>query len=459
MENNVSYKTTNPVTGLVEREFASLTPQEIDAAIGRADTEFTSWRAIAVSERAAILLRVAQIYRARTEELARIIATEMGKPVRQGMGEVGLVADIYEYYATLGPALIGDEDLKPARGGSAVVRSTPLGVLLGVMPWNYPYYQVARFAAPNLLLGNTILLKHASNCPQAALVQEEIFREAGLPEDAYINLFAQSNDVESIIADPRVRGVSLTGSERAGMAVAEAAGRSLKKFVLELGGSDPFIVLEVDDLEATIDAAVSGRMSNAGQACTAAKRFIVIDKHYDDFVAGFTSRVSKMVPGDPQQMATRFGPLSSLAGVTELVAQVRDATDQGAVLHTGGHRVGDRGSFMAASVLTGVTPQMRAFGEELFGPVGVIYKVADAAEAIALANTSSFGLGSAVFASDVDAAHAVADALDVGMVFINENTDSHVDLPFGGTKRSGVGRELGRFALDEFVNKKLIRTP
>ena len=459
MENNVAYKTTNPATGLVEREFASLTPQEVDAAIGRADTQFTSWRALAVSERAAILLRVAQIYRDRTEELARIIATEMGKPVRQGMGEVGLVADIYEYYATLGPALIGDEDMKPARGGDAVVRSTPLGVLLGVMPWNYPYYQVARFAAPNLLLGNTILLKHASNCPQAALVQEEIFREAGLPDGAYINLFAESNDVESIIADPRVRGVSLTGSERAGMAVAEAAGRSLKKFVLELGGSDPFIVLEVDDLEATIDAAVSGRMSNAGQACTAAKRFIVIDKHYDDFVAGFTSRVSKMIPGDPQQLATRFGPLSSLAGVTELVAQVRDATDKGAVLHTGGHRVGDRGSFMAASVLTGVTPDMRAFGEELFGPVGVIYRVADAAAAIALANTSSFGLGSAVFASDVDAAHAVADALDVGMVFINENTDSHVDLPFGGTKRSGVGRELGRFALDEFVNKKLIRTP
>ena len=455
----MSYKTTNPVTGIVEREFVSLSPAEIAAAIGRADDAFASWRTVGVPERAAILQRVAEIYRAREKELARIIATEMGKPVRQGMGEIGLVADIYEYYTTLGPGLLSDEDMNPARGGAAVVRSTPLGVLLGVMPWNYPYYQVARFAAPNLLLGNTILLKHASNCPQAALVQEEIFHEAGLPDGAYINLFADSSEIEGIIADPRVRGVSLTGSERAGMAVAEAAGRSLKKFVLELGGSDPFIVLDVDDLEATIDAAVAGRMSNAGQACTAAKRFIIIDKHYDDFVAGFTNRVAQMIPGDPQQLDTRFGPLSSLAGVTELIAQVQDATDQGAVLHTGGHRVGDRGSFMAASVLTGVTPQMRAFSEELFGPVAVIYKVADAAEAIALANTSSFGLGSAVFASDVDAAYAVADALDVGMVFINENTDSHVDLPFGGTKRSGVGRELGRFALDEFVNKKLIRTP
>jgi succinate-semialdehyde dehydrogenase/glutarate-semialdehyde dehydrogenase len=458
-EKNVSYRTTNPVTGVVEREFPSLSRSEIAEAIERAHEQFTSWRAVPVNERAAILFRVAEIYRARMEELARIIATEMGKPVRQGMGEVAFVADIYEYYATKGPALIEDEDLKPARGGAATVRSAPIGALLGVMPWNYPYYQVARFVAPNLLLGNTILLKHASNCPQAALVQAEIFREAGLPEGAYANLFAESADVESIIADPRVRGVSLTGSERAGIAVAEAAGRALKKYVLELGGSDPFIVLDVDDLEATIDAAVSGRMSNAGQACTAAKRFIVIDKFYDAFVEGFTRRVAQMTPGDPQNMATRFGPLSSLAAVTELVELVQDAIDKGAVLHTGGHRIGDQGSFMEATVLTGVTPDMRAFEEELFGPVGVIYKVADAQEAIALANTSPFGLGSAVFASDIDEAQAVADALDAGMVFINENTDSHVDLPFGGTKRSGVGRELGRFGLDEFVNKKLIRAP
>jgi succinate-semialdehyde dehydrogenase/glutarate-semialdehyde dehydrogenase len=455
----VSYKTTNPRTGTIEREFTSLSRLETSEAIGSAHEAFLAWSAITVEERAAVLLRVSDIFRARTEELARIIATEMGKPVRQGMGEVSFVADIYEYYARSGPGLIVDEDMKPARGGDAIVRSEPIGALLGVMPWNYPYYQVARFAAPNLLLGNTILLKHASNCPQAALVQEEIFREAGLPEGAYINLFVDSGDVEDVIADPRVRGVSLTGSERAGIAVAEAAGRSLKRYVLELGGSDPFIVLDVDDLEATIDAGVSGRMSNAGQACTAAKRFIVIEKHYDAFVDGFTRRVAQMTPGDPQEMATRFGPLSSLSGVTELVQLVQDAVDKGAVLHTGGRRIGDQGSFMEATVLTGVTPDMRAFEEELFGPVAVIYKVATHQEAVELANTSPFGLGSAVFASDVGAAHAVAAALDVGMVYINENTDSHVDLPFGGTKRSGVGRELGRFGLDEFVNKKLIRTP
>lgn len=453
------YKTTNPTTGLVEREFLSLTPEEIKASIARADDAFTSWSAATIVERSAVLLRAASIYRSREEELARIIATEMGKPIRQGRGEVSFVADIYEYYATKGPAFLSDEDMRPARGGEAVVSSAPLGVLLGVMPWNYPYYQVARFAAPNLLLGNTILLKHASNCPQSALVQEEIFREAGLPDGAYINMFAESADVESIIADPRIRGVSLTGSERAGVAVAQAAGRALVKCVLELGGSDPFIVLDVDDLDATIDAAVSGRMSNAGQACTAAKRFIVIEAHYDAFVAGFGERLARMTPGDPLDMATGFGPLASLAGVTDLLEVVRDATDKGARLHTGGHRIGEQGSFMAATLLTDVTPEMRAFDEELFGPVAVVFKVSSVREAIEAANGSPFGLGSAVFASDLSVAHTVARALDVGMVFINENTDSHVDLPFGGTKRSGLGRELGRFGLDEFVNKKLIRTP
>jgi succinate-semialdehyde dehydrogenase/glutarate-semialdehyde dehydrogenase len=272
-------------------------------------------------------------------------------------------------------------------------------------------------------------------------------------------MFAESAHVESIIADPRVRGVSLTGSERAGIAVAQAAGRALKKYVLELGGSDPFIVLDVDDLDATLDAAVSGRMSNAGQACTAAKRFIVLESHYDAFVAGFSERLALMTPGDPHDMATEFGPLASLSAVTDLIEVVRDATDKGARLHIGGRRVGDQGSFMEATLLTNVTPAMRAFDEELFGPVAVVFKVRSVQEAIDVANQSPFGLGSAVFASDLSVAHTVARALDVGMVFINENTDSHVDLPFGGTKRSGLGRELGRFGLDEFVNKKLIRTP
>jgi len=326
------------------------------------------------------------------------------------------------------------------------------------MPWNYPYYQVARFAGPNLLLGNTIILKHASNCPESALAQEQIFRDAGLPDGAYINLFVESRDIETIIADPRVQGVSLTGSEKAGAAVAQAAGRALKKVVLELGGSDPFIVLDDVNLDETIAAAASGRMSNAGQACTAAKRFIVLDSVYDRFVEGFAAKLQTYTVGDPLDPETKLGPLSSLGAVEELIEQVDDAVANGATRVMGGHRVGDVGFFMAPTLLTNVTPAARAFSEELFGPVAVVYRVADKDEAIALANGSEFGLSGAVFGANPEDTRYVADRLESGMVYINENTDSHVDLPFGGVKKSGFGRELGHFGLDEFVNKKLIRT-
>lgn len=452
------YAVTNPATGVVEREYPSAGPTEIAAAIARADTAFHVWKNTPLRERAAVLQRVADIYRARTEELADIIAREMGKPVRQGRGEAGFVGDIYEFYAQHGPSFLDDHDMNPMSGGDAIIRSAPLGVLLGVMPWNYPYYQVARFAGPNLLLGNTIILKHASNCPESALAQEQIFRDAGLPDGAYINLFVESRHVESIIADPRVHGVSLTGSEKAGAAVAEAAGRALTKVVLELGGSDPFIVLDDVNLDATIAAAASGRMSNAGQACTAAKRFIVVDSVYDRFVSGFAARLQTYVAGDPLDPATNFGPLSSLGAVHELIEQIDDAVAKGATLVTGGHRIGDVGSYLAPTLLTDVTPEMRAFHEELFGPVAVVYRVADKDAAVALANDSEFGLSSAVFGADPAETHYVADRLEAGMVYINENTDSHVDLPFGGIKKSGFGRELGHFGLDEFVNKKLIRT-
>jgi succinate-semialdehyde dehydrogenase/glutarate-semialdehyde dehydrogenase len=405
-----------------------------------------------------VLQRVADLYRERKNELADIIAREMGKPVRQGRGEAGFVGDIYEFYATHGPGFLEDQDMHPMSGGHAIVRSQSLGVLLGIMPWNYPYYQVARFAGPNLLIGNTVILKHASNCPESALAQEQIFRDAGLPDGAYINLFVESRDIETIIADPRVQGVSLTGSEKAGAAVAQAAGRALKKVVLELGGSDPFIVLDDENLHVTIAAAASGRMSNAGQACTAAKRFIVVDSVYDRFVDGFASQLQTYIAGDPRDSETNLGPLSSLGAVEELIGQVDDAIANGATLVMGGHRIGDVGSFMAPTLLTNVTPAARAFSEELFGPVAVVYRVADKDEAIALANGSEFGLSGAVFGANPDDTSYVADRLESGMVYINENTDSHVDLPFGGIKKSGFGRELGHFGLDEFVNKKLIRT-
>lgn len=454
-----AYKTVNPATGETLKEFAEATDAEIAEAISTAHTAFASWRAQPVEARSKVLTRVAELYRERSDELAALISTEMGKPLREAKGEVALSANIYEYYATEGPGFMADEELNVKGGGGATVRTEPIGAILGIMPWNFPYYQVARFAGPNLMLGNTVLLKHANNCPQSALAMEQIFSDAGLPQGTYINLFATNDQAADIIADSRIQGVSLTGSERAGSAVAEVAGRNLKKYVLELGGSDPFIVLDAQDLDATVKSAVAGRMGNAGQACNAAKRFIVMDDLYEDFVEKFTAAMEKIQPGDPMDEATRFGPLSSQAAADGLVEQIRDAVDKGATLNTGGALIDGPGAYIQPTVLTGVTEEMRAFSEELFGPVAVIYKVSSTDEAVDLANSSPYGLGGAVFSADEDKALDVADRLESGMVSINGVSGTQPDLPFGGVKRSGVGRELGRFGMDEFVNKKLIRTP
>jgi succinate-semialdehyde dehydrogenase/glutarate-semialdehyde dehydrogenase len=454
-----AYKSVNPATGETLKEFPLATAAGVEHALAASKAAFRDWQAAPVAARAKVMARVAELYRERRDELARLIATEMGKPLAQSRGEVGLVADIYAYYADQGPAFLEDELLEVKGGGEAIVRSAPVGPLLGIMPWNYPYYQVARFAAPNLVLGNTILLKHAGSCPQSALAIEEIFKDAGLPEGAYINLFLSNDQFAEVIADDRVQGVSLTGSERAGSAVAEVAGRNLKKYVLELGGSDPFIVLDSDDLDATVKAAVSGRMGNAGQACTASKRFIILEDLYEAFVEKFTAKMSAIKPGDPLLADTRFGPLSSQGAADGLIEQIKDAVDKGATLRTGGQHVDGPGAYVEPTVLTDVTPGMRAFSEELFGPAAVIYKVASVEEAIELANGSPYGLGGAVFSTDAEKAKDVADQLDTGMVFINSVAETQADLPFGGVKRSGVGRELARFGMNEFVNKKLIRTP
>ncbi|MEO5992365.1 MAG: NAD-dependent succinate-semialdehyde dehydrogenase, partial [Arthrobacter sp.] len=453
-----AYKTVNPATGETLKEFPLATADEVENALAASKQAFQAWQAAPVADRAAVIARVAELYRERQDELARLIATEMGKPLAQSRGEVGLVADIYSYYAEEGPAFLEDELLDVKGGGEAIVRSAPVGPLLGIMPWNYPYYQVARFAAPNLVLGNTILLKHAGSCPQSALAIEQIFKDAGLPEGVYLNVFLSNEQVAEVVADDRVQGVSLTGSERAGSAVAEVAGRNLKKYVLELGGSDPFIVLDSDDLDATVKAAVSGRIGNAGQACTASKRFIILEDLYEAFVEKFTARMSAVKHGDPLLADTRFGPLSSQSAADGLIEQIQDAVDKGATLRTGGHHIDGPGAFVEPTVLTDVTPGMRAFSEELFGPAAVVYKVASVEEAIELANGSPYGLGGAVFSADAEKAKAVADRLDTGMVFINSVAETQADLPFGGVKRSGVGRELARFGMNEFVNKKLIRT-
>ena len=325
------------------------------------------------------------------------------------------------------------------------------------MPWNFPYYQVARFAAPNLMLGNTILLKHAPSCPQSALLMEEIFNAAGLVKDAYVNIFATNDQIAEMIADPRVQGVSLTGSERAGAAVAEVAGRNLKKVVLELGGSDAFIVLDTDDMDATVKAATRGRMSNTGQACNAAKRFVVTEPLYDEFVEKLTASFAQMSPGDPMDAKTALGPLSSQSAADTLAGQVDKAVEQGATVLTGGKKVEGAGAYFEPTLLADVTPDMDAYSEELFGPVGVVYKVASADEAVDLTNSSSFGLSGSVWSSDEELARETADRLEVGMAFVNEHGTTMPGLPFGGVKRSGFGRELGPWGMDEFVNKKLVR--
>jgi succinate-semialdehyde dehydrogenase / glutarate-semialdehyde dehydrogenase len=451
------YKTVNPATGETVKEFDTLDDKGVEQALARVASGFTTWRATSPADRAAVLTKVAQAYDDRADELAKLISLEMGKPVRQAAGEVKLSSMIYAYYAEQGPKLLEDETLDVPGAEETVVRKLPIGPLVGIMPWNFPYYQVARFAAPNLMLGNTILLKHAPSCPQSALLMEEIFVAAGLPADAYVNIFATNDQIADIIADPRVQGVSLTGSERAGAAVAEIAGRNLKKVVLELGGSDAFIVLDTDDMASTVKSATRGRMSNTGQACNAAKRFVVLEPYYDEFVAKLTESFKAMVPGDPMDPKCAIGPLSSQGAADTLTEQIEAAKSEGATVLVGGNKVDGPGSYVEATLLADVRPGTRAFSEELFGPVGVVYKVKDADEAVELTNSSSFGLSGSVWSSDLDAARAVADRLEVGMAFVNEHGTTLPALPFGGVKRSGYGRELGPWGMDEFVNKKLVR--
>ena len=450
------YVVTNPATGDRGSEFSLISDAALDASLEAAATAYREFsRTTTVTERAALMNRVAELHLERREFLAEIIVREMGKPLEQALGEVDFSADIFAYYATNGEKFLADEQIELLGGdGSAFVRRSALGPLLGIMPWNFPYYQVARFAGPNLVLGNPILLKHAPQCPESAAAIEQIFADAGFPAGAYQNIYASNEQVATLIADPRLVGVSLTGSERAGAAVAEIAGRNLKKVVLELGGSDPFILLSTDDLDATVGAAVTGRIDNNGQACNAAKRFVVIAELFDAFLERFTAQLTAASPADPMQSDTVLGPLSSLAAADRLDEQIDRAVAQGATVVARGDR---DGTHFTAVVLTGVTAAHDAHREEFFGPVAVVYRVENEAEAVVLANDTPFGLGSYLFTTDPEQALRVADQIEAGMVFINGVGLDSPELPFGGIKRSGFGRELGRFGIEEFVNRKLIR--
>lgn len=448
------YAVVNPATGETLATYETITDDALEAAIAQADSAYRAWRDVPVAERAARIRRVAELHRERRDELAAIIVREMGKPLAAALGEVDFAADITEYYADNAETITADQPLEILGEGSAVIRRSPLGVLLGIMPWNFPYYQVARFAAPNIVVGNTILLKHASQCPESAAAIEKMYADAGLGDGVYTNVFATNDQAARIIADPRVQGVSVTGSERAGAAVAAVAGQNLKKVALELGGSDPFIVLSTDDLDATAEAAVEARMDNNGQSCNAPKRFIVQEGLYDAFLEKFTAKMTEAKMGDPFAEDTVLGPLSSVAAAERLQAQIDRAVAQGAKLVAGGTR---DGAFFEPTVLTDVTPEMDVYREELFGPAGVVYKVADEDEAVRIANDTSFGLGSYVYTTDPEQAQRIADKIDAGMVYVNIVLADSPELPFGGVKRSGTSREMGLLAADEFVNKKLIR--
>ena len=450
------YAVINPANGETLKEYPDISDDELRAAIGAAAQAHQSWGTkTSVAERAALVKKIAEFHTERREELADIIVREMGKPKEQALGEVDFCADIYGFYADNGEDLLADDPIELVDGeGTAVIRRASVGPLLGIMPWNFPYYQVARFAGPNLVVGNTVLLKPAHQCPESAEAIQKMMDDAGFPKGAYQTILASNEQIEKVIEDPRVRGVSLTGSERAGAAVAEIAGRNLKKVVLELGGSDPFILLGADDLDEAVDAAVAGRLDNTGQSCNAAKRFIVADEIYDDFLEKFKEKMAASEPSDPTSEDAEMGPLSSDSAAETLEDQLNRAVAQGAEVVAGGER---NGNFFPSTVLVGITPDNDAYREEFFGPVASVYRAASEEEAIEIANDTPFGLGSYVFASDPEQAQRVADALETGMVYVNGVGLDAAELPFGGVKNSGFGRELGKYGIEEFVNKKLIR--
>lgn len=451
------YVTHDPSTGRTDREYEQTDPAAVDGILDTVTGGYRTWRTTDVAERARILIAIADAFDENTDELAKAITTEMGKLPDQARGEVKLAASIYRWYGEHGPALLEPETLDVPGARLNRVTREPLGPLVGVMPWNFPYYQVARFAAPNLLLGNTIVLKHASICARSSAAIEKLQQAAGLPEDAYLNVYASTDTVAELIADPRIKGVSLTGSEKAGAAVATVAAENLTPSVLELGGSDPLIVLETDDLETLVDTVGRARLSNSGQACNSPKRMFVPSQIKDDFVARLRNLYDGVTVAPSADEGTELGPLSSEGARDGVVAQVRRAVEQGATLVTGGREIDRPGAFMEPTVLTDITPEMDAYREEIFGPVAMVYGYDTVDDAVRMANDTPFGLSGSVWGDDTDRASEVAERLDVGMAYVNEHGTTRAGLPFGGVKRSGYGRELGRWGLTEFANVRLQR--
>ncbi len=445
----------NPATNKTVEIFSPMAKSDVMTAIESAHDAYRSWRKVSFENRKTKLLKFAKLLRADADTYARLITQDMGKRISESQYEIEYCANIAEYYANGAERFLADRSMD-VKDADAYLRFEPLGVLLGVMPWNFPFYQVVRFAAPNIMAGNTVMVKHASNVPQCAKSIEELFAESGLPEGVYTNLFISSDLVEAIVSDKRVQGVSLTGSEPTGADVASIAGKNLKRSVLELGGNDAFIVLDDADLESTVKLAVQGRIVNAGQSCVASKRFIVVEPVAKEFIAAFKKQMAALRLGDPMDDNTTLAPLSTEDAAVKLLKQVQSTIDAGATVVLGGDRPDREGAYFNPTILTDITPDMPTYDQELFGPVASIYVVKDEAAAIELANDSSYGLGGSVFTSNMERGRRVAEQVETGMMFINQPTKSQAELPFGGIKNSGYGRELSHLGILEFVNKKLI---
>ena len=449
------FATVNPATGETEKEFPAHTPEEVDALVQRAADAFSTYRTTTYAERARHLITAAELLEAEVPDVARILTTEMGKTFAAAKAEVSKCAMGLRWFADNAEELLAEQPVTTTAARS-YVRYEPLGVVLAVMPWNFPLWQVIRFAAPALMLGNCGLLKHASNVPQTGAAIEDLFRRAGLPDGVFTNLYVQSKDIAALIEDPRIAAVTLTGSEQAGMSVAAAAGHALKKSVLELGGSDPFIVLPSADLDACVRTAVTARVQNNGQSCIAAKRFIVADAVADEFLVRFIAAMDALVVGDPFDPATDVGPIVTEAQRDELIGQVEAARAQGATVHAGARVPAGAGWYFPPTVLSGVTTDMPFARDEIFGPVAMVIRVPDLDAALAAANATSFGLGSSVWTTDDVEVERCIEGIEAGAVFVNAMVASMPELPFGGIKRSGFGRELAELGLKEFANAKTV---
>jgi len=452
----MAYQTVNPANNKLIKEYSSHTDADVEAALSTADALYHSdWSKGSIDKRLAVLHKLAELIDSRTEELAKIASVEMGKLIAQSRGEVKLCAQIARYYADNAKQFLAPVKY-PSEMGEAWVEHHPIGVVMAVEPWNFPYYQLMRVLAPNLAAGNPVLAKHASIVPHCAEAFAHLVREAGAPDGAWTNLFISSDQVANIIADDRVQGAALTGSEKAGSIVAAQAAKHIKKSTLELGGNDVFVVLDDADLEKAVKIGVNARLANAGQVCTAAKRFIVHEKVAEQFLTKYTEAFRAITIGDPLDENTRLGPLSSKEALETLTKQVDEAVKNGATLHYGGKPVQREGSFFEPTILTNITRDNPAYFEEFFGPVAQVYVVKNDDEAVKLANDSHYGLGGAVFSKDIDRAKKMASRIETGMVWINWLTDTAAELPFGGVKRSGYGRELSDLGIKEFVNQKLV---